>query len=162
MVLERVWLRSSVGEVPADLELSQSTVLRWARQNRIDRGELAGTPTALQRYESQNLNEQYARARAVPQGLLALGIVTLAGLASMQFFLARKTRRLFNVGLLAATAAVTIGCVWWTLAVRASNEDLERSRRHSQSVTDALGQAQIAAFQARPNEMLALIGPNHV
>ncbi len=126
--------------------LMQSTILRRAQ--------------ALQRYESQNLNEQYAGARAVPTGVLALGIATLGVLVFMQLSLARRTRRVLNLGLLAATAAVAIGFVWWTFALRASYDDLERSRRHSQSVTDALGQAQIAAFQARADEMLALIVPD--
>jgi transposase len=34
-----------VAEVAVELELCQGTVFRWVRQDRIDRGELAGTPT---------------------------------------------------------------------------------------------------------------------
>ncbi len=38
--------RRPVAEVARDLKLSQSTVFRWVRQDRIDPGELAGTPSA--------------------------------------------------------------------------------------------------------------------
>ncbi len=46
MVVEQVRSGRPVAEVAADLELAESTVFRWVRQDRIDRGELAGTPTA--------------------------------------------------------------------------------------------------------------------
>ncbi len=46
MVVEQVRSGRRVAEVAAELELSQSTVFRWVRQDRVDRGELAGTPTA--------------------------------------------------------------------------------------------------------------------
>jgi transposase len=45
MVVEQVRSGRSVAEVAADLELSESTVFRWVRQDRIDRGELEGTST---------------------------------------------------------------------------------------------------------------------
>ncbi len=46
MVVEQVRSGRPVAEVAADLELAPSTVFRWVRQDRIDRGELVGTPTA--------------------------------------------------------------------------------------------------------------------
>ena len=46
MVVEQVRSGRPVAEVAADLELSEGTVFRWVRQDRIDRGELAGTPSA--------------------------------------------------------------------------------------------------------------------
>lgn len=46
MVVEQVRSGRRVAEVAAALELPESTVFRWVRQDRIDRGELAGTPRA--------------------------------------------------------------------------------------------------------------------
>ncbi len=46
MVLKQVRSDRPVAEVAADLELSESTAFRWVRQDRIDRGELVGTPSA--------------------------------------------------------------------------------------------------------------------
>ncbi|HEX2282072.1 MAG TPA: IS3 family transposase, partial [Thermomicrobiales bacterium] len=46
MVIEQVRSGRRVAEVAATLELPESTVFRWVRQDKIDRGELAGTSTA--------------------------------------------------------------------------------------------------------------------
>lgn len=46
MVVNQVRGGRSVAEVAASLELAESTVFRWVRQDRIDRGELEGTSTA--------------------------------------------------------------------------------------------------------------------
>lgn len=45
-VVEQVRSGRKVREVAAALEVPEGTVFRWVRQDRIDRGELAGTPTA--------------------------------------------------------------------------------------------------------------------
>ncbi len=45
MVVEQVRSGVSVAEVAASVGVPQSTVFRWVRQDRIDRGELAGTST---------------------------------------------------------------------------------------------------------------------
>jgi hypothetical protein len=48
MVVEQVrgGRTGSVAEVAASVDVPQSTVFRWVRQDRIDRGELAGVSTA--------------------------------------------------------------------------------------------------------------------
>lgn len=46
MVIEQVRSGRKVAEVAATLELPESTVFRWVRQDKIDRGELGGTSTA--------------------------------------------------------------------------------------------------------------------
>ncbi len=46
MVIEQVRSGRQVAEVVAALEVPESTVFRWVRQDKIDRGELAGTSTA--------------------------------------------------------------------------------------------------------------------
>lgn len=123
--------------------LMQSTILRRAE--------------AFQRTESQRLDTQYRRAGALPRLALAAGATSLLALLGAQVMLTRKTKRLFNLGLLAASAVVLGVALWWTFALSASDDHLADSRRHSQSVSDALGQAQIAARQARASEILALV-----
>jgi hypothetical protein len=61
-----------------------------------------------------------------------------------------------NIGLVAASIAVLAGLVWWTVAAAASAGPLSDSHRHSQSESEALGSAQIAALQARTTESLGL------
>ncbi len=45
MVIDQVRSGRPVAEVASSLELPESTVFRWVRQDKIDRGELAGTST---------------------------------------------------------------------------------------------------------------------
>jgi hypothetical protein len=126
-------------------DLMQSTILRRAQ--------------ALQRSESERLDDRYERARSVPVFAVAAGLASLALLSAVQVFLLIKTKRIVNIGLTLATIAILGTFLWWVLALRASHPELDDSRRHSESVTDALGQAQIAARQARATEILALVAP---
>ncbi|MGH3974609.1 MAG: hypothetical protein ACRDS9_14965 [Pseudonocardiaceae bacterium] len=111
----------------------------------------------LQRRQAARLDDAYQRAGAVPVVSLAAGGVSLAGLIWVQVFLFRRTHRVVNVGLVLASGAVLVGLVWWTVAGVASAGFLHTSHRHSQSVSDALGPAQIAALQARAVESLGLV-----
>lgn len=136
----------SAGGVDALLrasELMQSRILRRAE--------------ALQRDEAERLDDQYRRARSVPTLALASSVVTLAMLVLVQVFLFRKTKRVFNIGLVTSTVTVVCMLLWWTVALVVGGNHLENSQRHSQSVTDALGPSHIAALQARASEMLALV-----
>ncbi len=123
--------------------LMQSTILRQTE--------------ALQRDESGRLDEQYRRTAAFPSIALGLAAVCLAALAFGQLFLFRRTKRVLNVGLLVATGLVLSTLLWWTVALSTSRPDLRSSQRRSQSITAALGPAQIAARQARTSELLALL-----
>ena len=108
----------------------------------------------LQRTESARLDGEYRDAMAWPGAALAFTLVSLGLLLGLQLFLFVTTRRILNVGLVVATAAVLGGALWWTASLSASSSHLENARRHSQAVTDALGEAQIAARQARATELL--------
>ena len=57
MVVDQVRAGTSVAEVAAAVEVGEATVYRWVRQDRIDRGELAGTST------SDNADLRAARQR---------------------------------------------------------------------------------------------------
>jgi hypothetical protein len=122
--------------------LMQSTILRQTE--------------ALQRDESGRLDEQYRRTAALPSTALGLAAVCLAALAFGQLFLFRRTKRVLNLGLLVATGLVLSTLLWWTVALSTSRPDLRSSQRRSQSITAALGPAQIASRQARTSELLAL------
>ncbi|MGH3780565.1 MAG: hypothetical protein ACRDRO_08020 [Pseudonocardiaceae bacterium] len=118
----------------------------------------------LQRRQAARLDDAYHRAGSVHFFALAAGAVSLLGLVWVQAFLFQRTHRVFNVGLVVASGAVLAGLVWWTVAGMASANSLDRALGHSQSVSDALAPAQIAALQARAVESLELVtrtaGPN--
>lgn len=126
--------------------LMQSTILRQTE--------------ALQRDESERLNEQYRQVATLPGAAIAVALVSLVVLGLVQVVLFRRTNRVLNVGLLAATALIMGTFVWWTVAVSASRPELRSSQRRSQSITAALGPAQIAARQARASELLAALAPD--
>ncbi|MDQ3640939.1 MAG: hypothetical protein M3450_05590 [Actinomycetota bacterium] len=123
--------------------LMQSTILRRAE--------------ALQRSESGHLDAQYRRARSLPVAALTFSSLGLVALGAAQLLLFRRTRRILNVGLALSSAFVVGVLLWSSFAFSISHAHLESSQRHSQSVTDALGLARIAALQARANEVLALV-----
>ena len=123
--------------------LMQSTILRRAE--------------ALQRSESGHLDAQYRRAGSLPVAALASAGLGLVALGAVQLLLFRRTRRILNLGLALSSAFVVGSLLWSGFAFSISHDHLESSRRHSQSVTDALGLARIAALQARANEVLALV-----
>lgn len=124
-------------------DLMRSTILRLS--------------DTLQRTESANLDAQYREARSVPGTVLAFGLAGLVTLALLQLLLFRRTKRIVNVGLLLATAGLVGAALWWAAALSATSSHLEAARDHSQAVTDGLGEAQIAARQARSSELLALV-----
>lgn len=126
--------------------LMQSTILRQTE--------------ALQRDESERLNEQYRQVATLPGAAIAVALVSLVALGLVQAVLFRRTNRVLNIGLLAATALIMGTFVWWTVAVSASRPELRSSQRRSQSITAALGPAQIAARQARASELLAALAPD--
>lgn len=131
---------SSLGEASS---LMQSTILRRAE--------------TFYRIESERLDAQYRRAAALPVVALVAGAASVLALLGAQLMIARRTRRMVNLGLGGAILAVLALAVWWTVAVSASGDHLADSRRRSQAVSHALGPAQIAARQARASEILALV-----
>ncbi len=110
----------------------------------------------LQRRQATRLDDAYQRAGSVPIVALVACGASLAGLIWAQIFLFQHTHRVFNIGLVTASAAVLISLLWWTVAWAASTGPLTSSHHHSQSVSEALGPAQIAALQARTVESLGL------
>jgi hypothetical protein len=141
-----------VGRAQADSDLERLREASGLMQSTILR-----QTEALQRDESGRLDEQYRRTAALPSTALGLAAVCLAALAFGQLFLFRRTKRVLNIGLLVATGLVLSTLLWWTVALSTSRPDLRSSQRHSQSITGALGPAQIAARQARTSELLALL-----
>jgi hypothetical protein len=111
----------------------------------------------LQRQQATQLNDAYRRAESVPVVAIAACVVSLAGLIWAQVFVFRRTHRVVNLGLAAASGAVLVGLVWWTAAGVASAAALQGSHRHIQSVSDALGPAQVAALRARAIETNRLV-----
>jgi hypothetical protein len=116
----------------------------------------------LQRQQASRLDDAYGQAGSLPIVALTAGAVSLAGLIWAQVFVFRRTHRVMNLGLVAASTAVVAGLLWWMSAGAASAAALTGAHRHSQAVSGALGPAQIAALQARAieaNRLVSSTGP---
>lgn len=127
------------------------------RASELMRSSILPEVAELQQWQAVRLNDAYRRAESVPIVALASCGVSLAGLIWAQVFLFRRTHRVFNIGLVLASAAVIIGLGWWTGAGVASAHSLVGALGHSRSVSDALAPAQVAALQARSFESLELV-----
>ncbi|MFJ9518717.1 hypothetical protein ACIRPK_10675 [Kitasatospora sp. NPDC101801] len=107
--------------------------------------------------ENRRLDQDYAAAGAFPWTSLALGLLTLGMLGWCQLLLLRRTNRVFNIGLLSASAAVLAGLLWLTVGTVTAGMDLDDSRSHGAVPLRVLNQARIQALQSRAAENLDLV-----
>ncbi|MFF7634288.1 hypothetical protein ACFZB9_14205 [Kitasatospora sp. NPDC008050] len=107
--------------------------------------------------ETARLNHDYADARATPWAAYVLGVLVLAALLRCQLRLFRHTNRVFNPGLLGATAAVLVTLLWLTGGVLAADSALSDSLKHGATPLQALDLARTDALRARTAENLNLV-----
>jgi hypothetical protein len=118
-------------------------------------------PAARTIYLQQNaaLAASSAQATGLPWVVVAVlfAIVLGAVLYRVQRWLTRRTHRVVNYGLLAATLAL-VGCtLWLVIAFVVARSDLQRGVGHGSAPAETLAQAAIYTQQARGDEVLNLI-----
>lgn len=116
-------------------------------------------PEAKQLYttETARLHHDYADAQALPWASIGLGAVLLAALVWAQVRLFRGTNRVFNVGLLAASAFTAVALIWLGTAQSLAASDLRDSNTRGAAPLQVLNEAQITALQCRGAENLNLV-----
>ncbi|MFI9815900.1 hypothetical protein [Saccharothrix variisporea] len=110
----------------------------------------------LLRQENARLAAAQDDAAAVGWVALGAGVLALAALVAAQVHLARGTRRIFNRGLLAATACVLAAVTWLAIA-SFSAASHGAAARESTGQVEAFANARVMALQARADESLALV-----
>ena len=124
-------------------------------------GLMRGTllPAARQLFESaqRRLVDEQRRAAGFPWAVPLLFAVTIAALVAAQVLLARRTHRVFNVGLAAAGLVALIALLWSTTALTVSAGRVDTGRRDGSALAGLLADARRAALQARADEALTLI-----
>ncbi|MBM0239137.1 hypothetical protein JNW88_21980 [Micromonospora sp. ATA32] len=80
---------------------------------------------------------------------MLLGLVAIAGLVRTQMWLTRRTNRVFNIGLVGATAAAVVLVGWLGVSAVVIGTRLDASDRDGSAQVDRLVQARVAALQAR-------------
>ena len=116
-------------------------------------------PAAQTLYQSENdqLKADQDRAGGVPWLEILLGLVVLGLLLAAQVYLRRHTNRVFNAGLLAATAAAVVSLLWVLIATLNASGDIGDSRTDGSAQADTLARAHIATLNARADETLTLV-----
>lgn len=91
--------------------------------------------------------------------VVGLGVLLLAVLGALQWYLARRFRRLLNPGVLAATVCALIAVVLGTTMLSASAEQLRGARRDAFDSVVALSRARAVAYDANADESRYLLDP---
>ncbi|MFB6844946.1 hypothetical protein ACFCXS_08810 [Streptomyces sp. NPDC056373] len=107
--------------------------------------------------ENQRLSADYAAATPYPWAAIALGVTALAALAWAQHRNYRRTNRVLNHGLLAATATATVVLLWLVVGHTLARAGLNDSFDHGVRSLNVLHDARIASLKARGNENLTLV-----
>ncbi|MFI9118784.1 hypothetical protein ACIGW0_05140 [Streptomyces bikiniensis] len=107
--------------------------------------------------ETERLRRDDDAARAWPYASLALGLVALAALGWAQRRTYVRTHRVFNHGLLAATAATGAALLWLLAAHTVARAGLDDARAHGQESLQVLNTARISSLTARASENLTVV-----
>ncbi|MFE3519377.1 hypothetical protein [Streptomyces sp. NPDC059166] len=129
--------------------------LRYANQKMTD--ELLPAAERLYAAETGRLATDSADARRWPFLSLATGLLALAVLLWLQRRDYLRTNRVFNQGLLAATAAATVVLLWLAVGHTVARTELRGAMVHGQQSLDVLNKARIDSLKARANENLTLV-----
>ena len=129
--------------------------LRYANQKMTY--ELLPAAERLYKAETGRLGQDSSDARQLPYLSLGAGLVALAALVWMQRRNYRRTNRVFNHGLLAATAASTVVLLWLAVGHTVARTELRAAMVHGQESLDVLNNARINSLKARANENLTLV-----
>ena len=118
-------------------------------------------PAARASYALENAALTAASARATGRPWILVVLVLAIALAFVlyraQVWLSRRTHRVFNLGLLAASVALVVSVLWLAAAFTVASTDLQRAVGHGSVPAEALAQAAIDTQQARGYEVLNLI-----
>ncbi|HSA48641.1 MAG TPA: hypothetical protein VLH10_00815, partial [Yinghuangia sp.] len=101
---------------------------------------------------ADRLRADQREATAVPWAAVAVALGSLAGLVVAQVLLARRTKRVFNPGLLVAGLSVAALTGWTVLSLASAGDALRESRDDGWRPVDALSQARFSLLQARAAE----------
>jgi len=107
--------------------------------------------------DSQRVEDAFGAARLALVELAIAALVVLGGLAAVQIWLGRRTRRVFNLPMTWGSGAVVVTIVLGALVMIGSVGSANAVHDTSYAATKALAQARIYAYDAKANESLTLV-----
>ncbi|MFE3328471.1 hypothetical protein [Streptomyces sp. NPDC059176] len=129
--------------------------LRYANQQMTT--QLLPAAQKLYDAETARLHDDHDAARLWPFLSLSLGAVALGALYAAQRRNYHLTNRVFNHGLVVATAASTVIVLWLGVGHAVASAELNDARVHGQESLKVLNDARISSLKARANENLILV-----
>jgi len=111
----------------------------------------------LSAQENAQLAAADQQATGVPYAALAVALIAALLLLAGQRWLARRTNRIVNPGLLVASLAFLASLIWLVTALTVARTHLIAARDHGSAPVEALARAETAALQAHADESLTLI-----
>ena len=129
--------------------------LRYANEQMRD--GLLPAAEALYTAQTARLGEDYADAKEWPWFALAAGVLALGALGWAQRRNYHRTNRVFNLGLLGATAACAAALLWLTGAHAMARSALGDSDRQGAQSLRVLNEAWIGSLKARGDENMTLV-----
>jgi hypothetical protein len=111
----------------------------------------------LYQIDFDRLRAEQSDTRSFPWVAAVLIVLLLAALIGAQRYLTRKTNRLINVGLFAATVAVVLGLVWSAVALLVGSSAVADGQRNGSDQVEVLVKARITTLKCRADETLTLV-----
>jgi hypothetical protein len=131
--------------------------LRYANDQMRKKGGLLDAADKLYQAETARLGHDYDHAKALPWAAWGLGVVALAALLWAQRRHYRRTNRVFNRGMVAASGACAVVLIWLVVGHTVARTQLDASATHGSKSLQVLNTARIAVLQARGDENLTLV-----
>ncbi|MEE1753670.1 hypothetical protein PUR26_14665 [Streptomyces sp. SP18CS02] len=129
--------------------------LRYA--NELMSGQMLPAAERLYEAETARLGQDDRDARRRPLLSLAVGALAAGALLWAQRRTYLRTNRVFNHGLLAATAASVAVLMWLAVGHGVARAQLGEAKAHGQDSLKVLNEARISSLKARANENLTLV-----
>ncbi|WP_372448701.1 hypothetical protein [Streptomyces musisoli] len=129
--------------------------LRYANEKM--QKEMLPAAETLYTTENRRLDADYGHARPYPWAAIALGLLALAALGWAQHRMYRRTNRVLNHGLVAASAATALVLLWLAVGHAIARSGLDGSYDQGIRSLNVLHDARIASLKARGNENLSLV-----
>ncbi|GAA0447453.1 hypothetical protein Aca07nite_58270 [Actinoplanes capillaceus] len=116
-------------------------------------------PASAQVFDStqRRVAAEQRDASGFPWLVALLALVTAGALGAAQVLVARRSRRVLNPGLVAASLVLTLALLWSAAALTVSANRLETGQRDGTDLVSTLANAGRASLQARANESLTLV-----
>ena len=123
------------------------------------RDEILPAATTLYKLAAGDLHETYRSGTSTSEIVFVLiaGVVVLALLIGAQIFVARRTNRVLNIPLVAATVLVLVLLVWTLTRFNSEQDNLVRAQRNGSDQMQLLSSARILNLRMQSDDNLALV-----